>query len=113
MFQGNPQVGALRTSMGDIMHHAKPAAIYADLKACDDAGSMAEVAARITKPLLVISGDQDKMARASEGAKLANMAEHGEYALIADCGHMMMIEKPVETALYIKRFIDGLSGESI
>lgn len=101
---GHPQVGAVRTVLGSVMHGANPAAIANDLAACDSFQGAEVLADALHKPVLVLSGEHDKLTRASDGEVLAKAA-HGEFRLLKDCGHMMMVEKPIDTAREIKEFI--------
>ena len=105
VWQGHQQVGAVRTVLGSVMNGADPKAVYNDLKACADFKDGKALAASCKLPVLVISAEHDKLTRAADGEKLAGYFKHGTYALLKDCGHMMMVERPIETAQAIKSFL--------
>lgn len=104
----HPQVGAVRTVLGSIMHAVDPKAVANDLAACDAFTEGEALARRTAKPVLVISAQHDKLTKASEGEKLAALLPRAHYHMLTDCGHMMMIEHPIETAHEIKDFISNL-----
>lgn len=105
VWQGHQQVGAVRTVLGSIMNGAEQRAVYNDLKACDDFKDGAARAKACALPVLVIGAEHDKLTKAAEGEKLAGLFPNGTYAQLKDCGHMMMVERPVETAQAIKSFL--------
>lgn len=105
VYKAHPQAEAVATVVKAIMLSARQAALAVDLKACNDYTDGAAAAAALQKPALVICGDADKMTRAVDGQELADMLPQGQHALLSDCGHMMMVEHPIETAIEIKRFL--------
>ena len=80
VYAGHPQAGAVRTVLGSVMHGADPSAVANDLAACNG------------------FTDGEKMAKAVAGS---------EFRLLKDCGHMMMVERPIDTAREIKDFISS------
>lgn len=106
IYKAHPQAEAVATVVKAIMVSARQDALGVDLAACDGYAAGAQTAAALEKPALVICGDADKMTRAVDGQELADMLPQGQHALLADCGHMMMVEHPIETALEIKRFLN-------
>lgn len=109
VWQGHQQVGAVRTVLGSVMNGADPKAVYNDLKACDDFKDGEAMAAACALPVLVISAEHDKLTRASDGEVFSKMFRRGTYTLLKDSGHMMMVEKPIETAQLIKSFLSANS----
>jgi pimeloyl-ACP methyl ester carboxylesterase len=109
----HPQVGAVRTVLGSLMHGIDPKAVGNDLAACDAFKDGEELAKKIPLPALVVSGQHDKMAKASEGEKLAGLLPRAHFHLLPDSGHMMMVERPIETAHEIKDFIGNLAREEV
>jgi len=105
VYKAHPQAEAVATVVKAIMLSARQTALAADLKACDDYTGGSATATDLQKPALVICGDADKMTRAVDGQELADMLPQGRHALLTDCGHMMMVEHPIETAIEIKRFL--------
>ena len=100
----HPQAEGIVTILRDILADVPDSAIYTDLLACHQAPAV-EMA---DKPLLVISGLQDKMVKPAQSALLAEKSS-GIFIPLKDCGHMPMIERPVETAREIKAFIHNLA----
>ncbi len=86
----------------------QPETLANDLLACNDyvAGEAASKAC--CKPALVISGSDDKMAKAAAAQALAEMMPKGRFCSIDGYGHMLMVEDPVKTAREIKGFVAGL-----
>lgn len=107
VFSGHPQVGAVRTVLGSLMHAANPAAVANDLAACDAFTEGASLAKALAKPTLILAGEHDKLSRASDSEAFAKLIPTSDYRLLKDCGHMMMVEKPIDTAQAIKEFILG------
>lgn len=95
---------AVRTVMRDLMSAIPDKALYNDLHAC-----MVYGGARATdKPLLVISGEDDRLTPAAEGAALAAYSSRGLHTVIEACGHMMPVERPAETSAATLEFIEEL-----
>lgn len=105
VYSGHPQVGAVRTVLGSLMHGTNPAAVSNDLAACDAFKDGASLAKSLAKPTLILAGEHDKLARASDGEALAKIIPSADYQMLKECGHMMMVEKPIDTAQAIKAFI--------
>lgn len=49
---------------------------------------------RITAPTLVITGDKDPIVPSLQSALIASSVAHGELAMVAGAGHMVMMERP-------------------
>lgn len=107
VFRGHAQAETLRGLLGDIMASVPPAALAGDLAACDGYKNAAAAAARIQKPVLVLAADADIMTPLSGAQALAEMLPLGAFAIIADAGHMLPVEKPLECAREIKAFLAG------
>ncbi len=63
------------------------------------------MAARIACPSLVLLGAQDRMTPAEAGRELAAAMPGARVVELADCGHMMMAEKPDETLDALKEVL--------
>lgn len=103
VFSGNHAADDIRAQLSALMF---PQALGSDLKACNDFLDGATAAALISKPVLVITGAQDKMSKAADGAALAALIPGASVVMIPDCGHMMMAEKPVEISFQIRTFLE-------
>jgi pimeloyl-ACP methyl ester carboxylesterase len=104
IYSKNPQYAAVDAVVTSVMSSTNSAAIYADLAACDVWKNMESDLRAAEKPLLVLAGATDKMARPDTAQDMA-AAAGGRFVLLADCGHMVMTEKPIDSALEIKKFL--------
>lgn len=95
---------AVRSVIHDLMDAVPAGALYNDLHACMVYGGVKAT----DKPLLVISGEDDRLTPAAEGAALAAYSSRGLHVVIDACGHMMPIERPAETSAAILEFIEEL-----
>lgn len=82
-----------------------PATLAAGLAACDAYAFRQGT----DKPVLVLSGAEDKMVRAEEGEKLARSLPRGRFHAVPGAGHMMMMEEPDATAAIISEFLREIS----
>lgn len=98
----------IKTFLRDLMKTQAAGVLAGDLRACDLYKAGEATAAGLEKPLLVIGGAQDKLTKAQAGAELAAGAKRGVFHILQDCGHMMMLEKPSETAELIRVFASGV-----
>ena len=103
VFKEHPQAAAVKIVLSALMREPLKTAIYRDLKACNTY----QGARKITKPSLVIAGEADKMTLPAAAKDLAATLDGG-YVAIPLCGHMMMLERPLETAAEIRKFIGAL-----
>ena len=86
-----------------LLREAAGPRLRTDLRACNDYGRGPEAAAAVRCPALVLSGRLDRMTPWKAGAKLADALPQGRLMVVADAGHMMMIERPDAT-------LDALTG---
>ena len=82
-----------------LLERSRPGVLSCDLVACNayQAARGLEVAAKVACPSLVLLGAQDRMTPAQAGRELAAAMPGARVVELADCGHMMMTEKPDET----------------
>ncbi|MBI1214713.1 MAG: alpha/beta fold hydrolase [Alphaproteobacteria bacterium] len=104
----HPQAGAVRTVLSGFMAGTSPAAVGADLAACNGYENGEAAAKAVKCPALILAGAHDKMVPAKASAALAELMEQGDLRVLADCGHMAMLERPLEAANEIKPFVMGL-----
>ncbi len=90
-----------------LLQRARPGVLSCDLAACSAylAARGLEVAAKVTCPSLVLLGAQDRMTPAKGGRELAAAMAGTRVVELADCGHMMMTEKPDETLDALKEVL--------
>lgn len=84
-------------SVWRLIARSAPGVLHNDLAACDAAGDVTALAARVACPTLVLSGERDMMTPARGGKALAASIAGARHAVIPGAGHMMMIERDRET----------------
>ena len=95
---GNPPVPGMNLLGGaqSLLNSAPNGALGFDLAACNNYQNGMDAAAKISCPVLCISGNQDKMSPSFEGKKLAEAIPDSKFHIVDDCGHMIMLEKADE-----------------
>jgi pimeloyl-ACP methyl ester carboxylesterase len=78
-----------------------------DLAACNDYQDGLQAAGKVRCPTLVIAGAADRMTPARQSARLGEAIRNAQLVVLADCGHMMMVEKPDETLDALVEFFFG------
>jgi pimeloyl-ACP methyl ester carboxylesterase len=99
---------AMTDELRQIMLRANDGTLGSDLAACDAFRDAADRAAKIYCPALVLTGTADKMCPPEAGAALAAHLPDGRHMPIDGCGHMMMLERPMETAVATLSLLAGL-----
>jgi pimeloyl-ACP methyl ester carboxylesterase len=84
-------------SAEDLIECAKPGVLYADLFACNAYSGVADCAAKISCPTIVVEGSRDLMTPLKGARALAAAIEGAEIEVIPGAGHMVMIERATET----------------
>ncbi len=79
--------------------------LYIDFMACDKY-NVSEQLPNIKTPVLILVGDQDKMAPVKSSQYLNENISGSILQLISGAGHHLMLEKPDETIMAISGFID-------
>jgi pimeloyl-ACP methyl ester carboxylesterase len=109
IYAAHPDAPRLRADLKDLMTK-EATALASDLSACD-AYRGGEAAARaFSKPVLVLAGENDKMAGDGGGAVLVNMFASAQLLTLPATGHMIMAENPALTAIAIKKFLQEISA---
>ncbi|MCW5730677.1 MAG: alpha/beta fold hydrolase [Alphaproteobacteria bacterium] len=90
-----------------VSERAGPGVLHADFAACNGYSSEAgeAAAARIGAPALLIAGERDLMTPPRLARRLAEKLADCRMVTIAECGHMMMGERPDETLDALKGFL--------
>lgn len=84
-----------------------PAAIHDDYVACNAFDIMDRIK-EITLPTLIVTGSADKMTPSKYSQYLHDQIRGSQLVEIKDGGHMMAVEKPVEVAQAVARFLGVL-----
>ena len=104
------QAATVKAVLKEQMKTVASGVLFNDLTACNNYRHGEEAAKAIRQPVLVLSGQDDKMTKAADGKLLADMIPQAQFHALPACGHMMMVEKPAETAKEISGFIAALGG---
>lgn len=86
---------------------AGPGVLHAGLKACNDYAEAAgrAAAARVTAPVLVLSGERDLMTPPKLARRFGESFRRVAFVTLPECGHMMPIERPDETLDAVRAFL--------
>jgi pimeloyl-ACP methyl ester carboxylesterase len=60
-------------------------------------------------PVLFVGGEEDELVPASHSKEHEPWLEDGNFHLLADCGHVSMLEQPQQVLRLIHQFLDKLS----
>ena len=111
-FGGRSQIGGTRapgmwmTGSGlQLLARASDGVLHSDFNACNAFQVGLDSAAKVRCPALVLSGAEDVMTPVRAAKPLADALPDGQMTVIADCGHMLMIEQPDRTLDALKSFL--------
>ena len=62
---------------------------------------------KINVKSLLIAGDKDQIAPVGSVQKLASQISNSEFVIMKNCGHIVVKEKPVETASIILKWLNS------
>jgi pimeloyl-ACP methyl ester carboxylesterase len=90
-----------------LVERCPPAVLHRDFAACHawEGGPHVE---RANCPVLVISGEADRMTPPQAGQALAAKLPGARFALLSDAGHLMMLEAPGPLTRALREFFDPL-----
>lgn len=94
----------LKQQSANIMLATDPTVIQGDFLACDSfdvSGRLAQIAL----PTLILAGEQDKMTPPALSQELERGIPNSELALLAQAGHMLLMEKPERSAELIDAWL--------
>ena len=81
----------------DLLERADKGVLANDLAACNAHQAVADNAAKITCPALVVQGSRDMMTPLKGARALAAAMPKGSIQIVQGAGHMVMIERATET----------------
>jgi pimeloyl-ACP methyl ester carboxylesterase len=90
------------------MLETRHSVLHGDLLACDSFDVMEEIGS-IQKPTLVLCGAEDKLTPVRYSQFLAGTIAGSRLEILAGSGHMVMLEKPKETAAIISSFLSTIT----
>lgn len=91
------------------MRNVNPDVVYGDFEACDKFNIMDRLK-EIKVPTLIICGLEDKLTPVKYSEYLKNNIPYSKLEIIADAGHMVMLEKPKEFNEKLGRFVQELDS---
>jgi pimeloyl-ACP methyl ester carboxylesterase len=91
------------------LRETEPGVLQRDFLACDQFDVRAQLA-EINAPTLVIAAAEDQLTPPKFGRFLADNLPQAQFVLLENAGHMMMVEKPGETAEAVREFLRGLGA---
>lgn len=97
----------LREKSLALLRATPPDVLLADLRAADGFDVMADLS-RIAAPTLVICGAEDRLTPVKFSRFLHEQIRNSELVIVADAGHMVMLEQPTVTNAAIARFLARL-----
>jgi pimeloyl-ACP methyl ester carboxylesterase len=86
------------------MKETRQSVFYGDLQACEGF-NVEERVAQVHCPTLVICGELDKMTPVRANQHLANQIPDAHLELVANAGHMVMLEQPDKVADLLRNFV--------
>jgi len=97
----------VRNKVAELMRKVKPQVIYGDFEACDKFDVMGSLN-RISLPTLIICGKDDLLTPVEYSEYLKANIRNSELKVIADAGHMVMLEKPEEFNKILMEFLSSI-----
>lgn len=104
---GSAVPGLWTTSLDYAVMGASGDALHAALKACADYPEAAglEAAGRVAAPVLLLLGRDDRMTPPRAARRLAAAFADGRSQVLADCGHMLMVEQPAAVRAALRELL--------
>jgi len=102
-----PQVKELALQQ---LEETRPSVLHSDFLACDSFDVMERIS-KINVPTVLICGAEDRMTPVKYSEYLRDHIEGARLEVIEGAGHMVMIEKPDETAKVLEDFLNSIQTE--
>jgi pimeloyl-ACP methyl ester carboxylesterase len=99
----------LREKSLALLRATPPAVLLADLRASDGFDVTAELG-RLERPALILCGAEDRLTPVKFSRYLHEHIRGSTLTIVADAGHMVMLEQPRATNAAIRAFLEGLGG---
>ncbi len=88
-----------------LVERAADGVLYHCLKICNDYQDGLAAAAKVACPTVLVAGQRDLMTPPRAARPLAEALPEVEMKVIADCGHIMMVERPDELLEALKQAV--------
>jgi 3-oxoadipate enol-lactonase len=95
----------LRAEWRDIMSRISPIGAAAALHAMADRDESFSTLRGFDRPLLAISGSDDRVIPVAESRAIPTVVPHARVEVIADAGHLTPVEQPVAFAKLVAEFV--------
>jgi len=92
------------------LEETRPSVLHSDFLACDSFDVMGKVS-KIHVPTLLICGAKDRMTPVKFSEYLRDHIQGAKLEIVEGAGHMVMIEKPDETAKILEEFLNSIQSE--
>jgi len=97
----------LRTEWRRIMADTPPAGVAAALHAMAIRPASFDTLADIDAPVLIVAGGEDVITPPADAERMHESAPGSRLEVVADAGHMLAVEKPVELVAILRSFLEG------
>ena len=87
------------------MLESRSSVLYGDFLACNAFEPSAREIARISAPMLMIFGEDDRMVPAPTGRLLQRQLPQAKLEVVSNAGHMAMLEQPERVAELLGKFV--------
>jgi len=105
----NKATSEIKEKAAEEMRNISPEVTYGDFEACDKFNIMDRLK-EIKVPTLIICGLEDQLTPVKYSEYLKNNIPNSKLEIIADAGHMVMLEKPKKFNEILEKFIKELSN---
>ena len=92
------------------LEETRPSVLHSDFLACDSFDVMQKIG-KIRVPTLIICGAEDRMTPVKFSNYLRDHIGGARLEVVTGAGHMVMIEKPDETAKLLEEFLNSIQTE--
>lgn len=92
------------------LEETRPSVLHSDFLACDSFNVMNKIG-KVHVPTLLICGAEDHMTPVKFSEYLRDHIEGARLEIVEGAGHMVMIEKPDETAKLLEEFLNSIQTE--
>jgi pimeloyl-ACP methyl ester carboxylesterase len=104
----NKASSEIRKRAAEEMMKISPDVIYGDFEACNKFNVMSRLK-EIELPTLIICGLEDQVTPVKYSEYLKNNIPNSRLEIIADAGHMLMLERPEEFNERLKKFVKEMA----
>lgn len=96
----------------EIMSLNPVGSLAADLKACAAYDGGEAAAKSVACPALCVLAQKDRMTPVKSGKAMAGMIKHSQTHILANCGHMIPLEKPAELNALMRNFLTQTTSKA-